>query len=807
MIEALYNDTRIALRRLLNNPFFTLAAVVPMALGVGVNTAMFTVGDALLRKPLDIPDIGRLAAIIQIPPERENARSSVTPADYLDIDRQNQSFERIAAYQYQTRVLTRGDSPVSVVGAAVSPDFFRAFGASPQVGRTLMGSVNDDANTVVLSHSFWHERLGSEPVVGQTIELDSQNYTVVGIMPKTFTFPIGVEMWLPLVIDAKTANNRTMHQIHLAAKLRPGATLFQANGDLEAIAARLSADHPDTNKGWGIRAIPLSELITGRMTGQYLILLLVGVLFVLLMACFNVANLLLARGAARQTEMGVRQALGASRFRMIALLLTESTLIAIIGAVLSLPLASVALEMIRSNMPATIVKYVPGFESIEMNYTALLVALIIAVLSGTLAGIMPAFRITGSDINEVLKADGRSWTASRANTRVRSVLLIGEVALAMALLVGTSLMVKGVHSLSNVTPGSAPANLLTMRIDLPTSRYPDAASCQRFHARLLEFLQGLPQVDSVAIGSDIPYGNQGTFLPFTPKGSAPVRSGERRIVRAEAISPAYFDSLDIRLRAGRNFNSSDQSETPLVAIVSQGLANRYWPNQNPLGSLVRLDSMEGEQWITIIGVAAEVNFHWLDEPSSPVLYLPSSQFPRRANFVMLRTSRPLQMVAAVRERVRGIDPRQPVLDARTWDEVIAESMIGLTYVAVIMTILGMIALVLASLGLFGLMSYNVRSQKAEIGIRIALGATAPMILRMVLGRALLLIGSGIAIGIVAALFLSRLLSHFIFGVSSSDPAAYVLSVIVLVIAGLTSAYIPAFQASRTETITGAAFVG
>ncbi len=583
MIDALYKDIQFGLRRLLKNPLFTLAAVVPMALGVGVNTAMFTVGDALLRKPLAIPDIGRLAAIVETPPEKKNATSSVTPADYLDLERQNRSFERIVAYQYENRVLTRGDSPVSVVAAAVSPEFFSVFGASPQMGRTLTGSVNEEANTVVLSYAFWRDRLGAQPAVGHTIELDSQSYTVVGVMPKTFNFPVGVEIWRRLAIDPKTANNRTSHQIRLAGKLRPGITLAKSNTELAAIADRLAADYPDTNKGWGIRAIPLSELITGRTTGQYVIFLLGGVLFVLAMACSNVANLLLARGATRQNEMAVRQALGASRARMISLLLTESTLIAILGAGLSLPFASVALDMIRGNMPAEIVKYIPGFESIEMDNTALLVALMIAALSGTLAGITPALRVTRTDMNEVLKADGRSGTASRANTRIRSLLLIGEVALAMALLVGTGLTVQGVHLLSNANPGSAPANVLTMWIGLPTSRYPDAASCERFHSRLLDALQGLPQVDSVAIGSDIPYGGQGTFLPFTIKGSAPVRAGERRNVRAEAISPAYLDSLRIRLRAGRNFNSGDRAEAPLVAIVSQGLANQYWPNQDPLG--------------------------------------------------------------------------------------------------------------------------------------------------------------------------------------------------------------------------------
>ena len=801
MIDALWKDIQYGLRRLMKNPLFFLAAVVPMVLGLGVNTAMFTVGNALLRKPLAIPDIDRLAAIVEAPLQKKDATNPLTPADYLDLERQSRSFEQLAAYQYQNRILTSGDAPVSVVGAAVSPGFFSVLGASPQVGRTFTASDTDEANTVILSYSFCRDRLGAVPAIGQIIALDSKSYTVVGVMPKTFSFPVGVDVWFPLALGPDTMNNRTARQFRLVGKRKPGFSLLESNAELEAIAARLATSYPDTNKGWGIRALPLSELITGRKTGQYVVFLLGGVLFVLAMACFNVANLLLARGATRQNEMAVRRALGASRARMISLLLTESMLIAITGAVLSLPLAAVALNLIRTNMPVGIVKYIPGFESIEMDYTALAGSLVMAALSGALAGITPALRVTRCDVSEVLKEGGRSATDGRANTRIRSVLLVGEVALAMALLVGTVLMVKGVHSLTSVNPGRAPENLLTMRIDLPTSGYPDAAAWNRLHARLLDTLRGLPQVQSVAIGSDIPYGGHGDFLPFFAEGS-PVRPGELRTVRAETISPAYFDTLQIRLRAGRNFDSGDRPGSTPVAIVSQGLANRYWPGGDPVGRRVLLDSQPGRRWSTVIGVAAEVGFDWLDEPSTPVLYLPSSQFARRANFVVLRSARATQMTAVVRERIRAIDPRLAVLEAKTWDTVISESMIGLSYVSVIMTILGAIAVVLASFGLFGLMSYTVRSQQNELGLRLALGATPGIILRMVLGRALLLTGTGIAIGTAAAFSMSRLLSNFIFGVSALDLTAYLLPAAALLGAGLTSALIPAHQALQTQSIRG-----
>jgi len=378
---------------------------------------------------------------------------------------------------------------------------------------------------------------------------------------------------------------------------------------------------------------------------------------------------------------------------------------------------------------------------------------------------------------------------------------VGEVALAMALLVGTGLMVGGVRSLGNAGPTAEPANLLTMRVYLQPARYPDGASCERFVTRLLDSLNGLPQAASIAVGSNIPFGGQGTFLPFTPEGAPPLQSGERRTARAESVSPAYFDSLRIRLRVGRNFTAADGAGAPPVAIVSQSLAKRYWPNLNPLGRRLRLDSTPGERWLTVVGVASDVSFNWLDEASTPALYTPYAQLPpRRSLFVMLRSAAPRQLIAPVRERIHAIDPLEPVLDVAPWDRLIAESMIGLSYVAVIMTVLGIIAVMLAAFGLFGLLSYNIRAQRTEIGIRMALGATAPMILRMVMGRALLMTGTGVAIGAVAAVFMGRLLERLIFGVTPTDWMAYALPAMALLLAGAASAYFPARQASQTGAI-------
>jgi putative ABC transport system permease protein len=802
MLDPLLSDIRVGIRCLCKNPLYTLAAVLPMALGIGVSTAMFTVGNALLRKPLAIPGIERLAAIIETPPGQNSATSPASAADYLDLRRQDRSFEQIAAYRYEERVLTRNDASVSVLAAAVSPEFFSLLGASPQMGRTFVDPVNQAANVAVLSYGFWRDRLGADPAaVGHTLELGSEIYTVGGIMPKSFNFPIGAEVWLPLVIDSKAASNRASRQIHMAGRLRPGTALSAANTELAALAQRLAAAYPETNKGWRIRGVPLSELLTGRLTGQYVIFLLGAVLFVLVMACSNVANLLLARGAARQTEIAVREALGAKRARMISLLLTESTLIAMIGAALSLPLAAFALDSIRGHMPPEVAKYIPGFESIQMDYTAMLLALIMAGLSGILAGITPALRITRCDLNQVLRAGGRSATASRAHTRLRSAFLVSEVALAMVLLVGTSLMIKGVHSLSNINPGAAPANVLSLWIDPAAARYPDTPSCERFYSRLLDTLRGLPTVDSLALGSDFPYGGSGTFVTFTPEETtANLRANERPNVRVEIVSPAFFETLRIGLKAGRNFGSGDRSATPLVAIASQALTKRFWPNQNPIGRRARLHSLPAAPGITIIGVAAETSFDWLDEPSTPVLYLPASQFPHRANFVLLRSRNARGLIAAVRQRIRSVDPGQAVLDIKTWDAAIAESMIGLSYVAVVMTVLGVIALVLAAFGLFGLITYNVRSQRDELALRIALGATAPMILRMVVGRALLLTASGIGIGTIAALFVSRLLANLIFGVGPLDLTAHLLPAAVLLLTAVASTYFPARHASETAAL-------
>jgi len=518
------------------------------------------------------------------------------------------------------------------------------------------------------------------------------------------------------------------------------------------------------------------------------------------MACSNVANLLLARGAARQNELAIREALGASRSRMISLLLAESLLIAVIGSALALPLAGLALTLIRNHMPADIVKYIPGFELIEMDYSTLLLALAMAVLSGVIAGLTPALRNTRGHLNEVLKNGGRSETSSFANSRLRGTLLVGEVALAMALLVGTSLMVAGVRSLGNVGPGSEPAKLLTMRIELPPGRYPDTTSRSRLYTRLLDAMNALPQADSIGIGSNIPYGGQGSFLEFTPEGASALNAGERRTARAESISPGYLDSLHIKLRGGREFDSRDVADSQPVVIVSESFAKRYWPNRNPLDRRLRLDSPTGGPWLTVVGVASDVSFNWLDEASTPALYIPYAQSPRPSLFLTLRSAFPKQLTRPVRERIRAVDPLLPVLDVTTWDRVIAQSMIGLSYVAVIMTVLGIIAMLLASFGLFGLLSYNIRAQRNEIRIRVALGATTSIIVRMVMRRAMLLTGSGIALGGVAAIFLGRLLSNLIFGVTPTNTMAYALPALALLAAAIASACFPAREASRCEPI-------
>ncbi len=796
MIDVLYRDLRFGLRRLLKDPLFTLAAVVPIALGVGVNTAMFTVGDALLRKPLAIHDIERLAAVVQTPPDDKGGASSLTPADYLDVARQDRSFEAIAAYRYESRILNRAEAPLSLVTAAVSPGFFDLFGVPPQFGRTLGRSGDQNGDCVLVSHGLWHDRLGAAPVIGHAIELDSHSYTVIGVMPKSFNFPVGAELWFPLAFDAKAAHDRTSHETQVIAKLRPRLALASAKAELEAIARRLAVESPQTNQGWGLRALPLSQLITGRTTDQYVFFLLGGVLFVLLIACSNVANLLLARGTMRQAEMAIQEALGASRTRMISQVLTESTMIALIGAALSLPLAWCALRLIVDNMPAQTVKFVPGFESIEMDHTVLLLTLAMALLSGAFAGITPAVRLTQCNVSEVLKAGGRSGTASRTSTRLRSVLLTGEIALAMTLLVGTGWIVQSVHALGNVNPGSAPATVLTMGVRLPLARYPTALACEQFHTRLLDSLQSLPGLQAAAIASEIPYAGGGTFASLTVEGASPVRASDVPQVRTVSISNTYFESLHIHLRSGRNFTSNERADSPLVGIVSQGLARRFWPGQAPLGKRVQLDSGPAGRWLTIVGVASEISFNWLDEPSAPVLYLPLPQSPSRAEFVILRAARPLQVIAPVRQRIRAIDATLPALAARTWDTVIADSMIGLSYVAVIMTVLGVIALVLASFGLFGLMSYNLRLRSKELAIRAALGATGPVILRMVLGQALLLSGCGVSIGIAAASLIGRLTSHLLYGVNSLDASAYVLPGAALLLASLAAAYFPARRAAR-----------
>jgi putative ABC transport system permease protein len=798
-------DVRFALRLLWKSPWFTLAALVPLALGIGVNTAMFSVADGIMRKPLSFPDLDRIAMVFQVAPDRNSDLTSLTPADYADLQRSSHSFEQLAAFEEQRLTMTGVDVPRRVTAAAVLPNFFAVLRTPALKGRLLAESAGYDATReIVVSYQFWQTQLASDPgVVGRRLELERKAYTVAGVLPRSFGFPLGTDIWIPLQMDPAAWYDRSSHSLGVVAKLRPGVSTAQSNAELTILAASVAAAHPDSNRGWKLRLVPLTEFLAGGMTSQYIFFLIGGVVFVLAMACFNVANLLLARGTARRKELAIRQAMGASRWRMVGLLLTESTIVAVLGLLFALPLAMVALQLIRAGMPPDMVRYIPGFDAIGLDPTALAFAFGIAVSSGLIAGVMPALQVTRLAINEILKEGGRSGDDGHGTRHLRRLLLSAEIAFAMTLLVGTAFMVKGVRTLGDIIPGSEPEKLLTFRLDLPPSRYPDLLSCQRFLARVEDALQGLPQVEGNAIGSNIPYGGQGSTMRITPEGAAPALPGDRRAARSESVSPSYLQTLHIGLRAGRNFSASDGRDTAPVALVSASLAKRYWPNGDPIGRRLKLDDSPDPRWITVVGVVDNVRYNWLDQADTPALYLPYAQMPRRAVFVLVRALDPMRVAREAQARVLQLDPGLPIEALESWDRVIAESMIGLSYVASIMTVLGLVALALASFGLYGLMSYDVRMKRTEIGIRMALGASRAAILRFVVGRATLVSAIGVALGIPCAVSISYLMRKLIVGVAPLDWSVYVLPAMVLLAVGALAAYAPvrsAFRTSPTEIL-------
>lgn len=791
------------LRSLTRSPGFTAFVIVTLALGIGANTAVFTVADAFLFKPVPFPEADRLVMLHQRAPGNTTFPSPVTPADFLEFRKQSAAFGQIAAYQPVDFNLAERGAPEPVYSALVTANFFDTLGMQPMLGHTFAPADEEPGKRVaVLSYGLWQRHFGGDPdVVGREVRLNSHPYTVIGVMRRDFRFPIAVALWTPLVLNPKDAADHATHSLRVVARLKPGVPETSARAELESIAARLAEAYPQTNHGWGAMVQPLRRYITGDLNRQYTFLLLGAVFFVLLIACANVMNLQFAHLSGRHKEFAVRAALGAGRWRMVRQITGESTVLALAGALASLPLSSWCLSLLLASMPQNVARFIAGWENIQLDGRALAFTVAIAVFAGIASGLVPAFR-NRVDINEALKESGRGSSAGIGRQRLRSILVAAEIAAATVLLIGAGLLVKGSRLLLDVNAGLHPESILTMQIALTDQHYGQAHQRASFYDRMLERVAEQPGVASATLVSNVPYGNNETMARCAIEGQPAHNASEQRMVQVQVVSPNYLEMAGIPLLQGRGFRDSDALAALPVAIVTAKFASRYWPGQNPLGRRIRTDGEGGEgPWLTVVGVAQDTRYNpWATE-IAPAVYRPYRQAPLYYTYIAIRAKAgPLALSTPVRSAIAALDMDQPLFEIEPLDRVITDKLIGLSYVAVMLSILGAIAVVLSAAGIYGLMAYSVTERTHEIGIRVALGASRPDLLRMLAGHGFFLTLCGLAAGLAISLPLARLLASLIYGVGANDLATFAGAAGLLGLVALVACYVPARRAMSVDPV-------
>ena len=798
----LLQDIRYGFRMLLKSPGFTLLAVTALALGIGANTAVFSVAIAFLRKPISFPGLHQLVLPLDMAPGQSIGWNQVSPADYLDWKHQSHSFQEFAAWRWWGADLTGKGDPENLAGVKVTANFFHTLGVMPAMGRPFLAEEDQPGHDheVILSYGLWQRRFASDPsVVGKTVQLDDSTYDIVGVMGKDFAFPPAEQIWRPLALTPAERTVRAQRYLMPVARLKPGISLRDAAAELSTIQARLRREFPQTETGWGIKVESIGVWVAGDLTLQYCSMLIWAVLFVLLIACANVANLLFARSAGRQKEVAVRQALGAGRFRIVRQLLTESMLLAFAGACAGLLLGEWGIGLIRYYMPPEVEKYLPMWKHVRLESDVFWYTVAVTVLAGLVSGLAPAFHSSRSDVHEELKEGGRGNTGGAARQRLRSIFVVAEVALSLVLLVGAGLMAKGVRTLLVVNPSLDPQSVLTMVLNLPGSKYNTPQQKLSFLQQALHQLAAIPGVRASAVATNVPFGD------FENDDSVSIqdrvfRPGNYPQADIEVVNGGYFRTMNIPLRHGRFLDDTDGPDSPRVADITQSFADRYFQGRSPIGKLVRLGGDDSkEPWARIVGVVGDIRYDMLGSKEPPAIYFPYQQSPEGFCMLAVRTDRdPLTFAEAARTQVAKIDPDQPLSGIMTLERVVRDQLLGLSYVAVILSVLGITALVLASVGVYGVMAYSVTERTHEIGVRMALGAQQRDVLGLILTRGVAMTAIGLAIGVPAAWALARFLAGLFFGVSATDLATFSAITALMCAITLLACYIPARKAMQVD---------
>jgi putative ABC transport system permease protein len=801
-MNTLFQDVRYGIRMLAKSPGFTAVAVLTLALGIGANTVMFSSINAMLLHPFAFRDLDRAVDVWETAPKQNQWHMAVAPADFRDWQEQAKGVELLAAVRGWDVNLTGKDLAERLECSQVTANFFPLLGIPAQLGRYVVAD-NFGAgrnNVVVLSHGFWQRHFGADPsIVGQSVLLSGEKFTVIGVMPSDFDFPVGAEAWAPLDFTVQEASDRANHSLQVFARLKAGVSLAKAQDDLETIAARLGREHPQTNAGHGVRVMGLVDDITFG-TKQFVGVLMGGAGFVLLLACANVANLLLARVTGRQKEIAVRLALGAGRWQIVRQLIVESTLVSVWGGLAGMLLAGWDLDLTQKTIPPFILQHIPGLKHLQADWRVLVFTIGVALLAGILVAVAPALHVSRPDLNEVLKEGARGGAASPSRHRLRSLLVVTEIALALVLLVSAGLMVTGFRNLAHEDLGFDRNHVLTFRISLAESKYSDADRTRGYYEQLIPKLQSLPSVESAAAVTAVPGGWWGwNSTPYSAEGQAPEALGEIRSAGAQRVTPEFFRSLRMPLLKGRFISAQDGAAAPLVVNLSEGLARHIWPHEDAVGKRVRFGRPENnEPWRTVVGVVGSIRSPW-EKQVDLTAYFPLAQAPQASMGVVVRTSGdPLALAAAVRSQALELDSEQPPYDLRSLAQLIADDVSGVDYSARTMIGFGILALILAAAGIFAVMAYSVLERTHEIGLRMALGARRADVLKLVMGNAAKLAALGLGLGVAGALALTRLLTSLLLGVVRMDLLTFAGLTALLAAVAALAAYVPASWAAKVE---------
>jgi putative ABC transport system permease protein len=805
-MTGLLQDLKYGIRMLAKNPGFTLVALLTLAVGIGANTVMFSFVNAWVIHPLPYAHPDRLVAVLTKNTKTGNTILSEDVGDFYDFQSGSRSFEQLSVWSPASFNLTGDGEPERVQGARVTWNFFETLGVQPALGRAFLPREDQAGagHVAILSRGLWQARYASDPqIIGRNIQVGGETYTVVGVMPAKFQLPLLGEanFWTPLALTDAEKADRANNWIFVLGRLKKDATVAGAQAELSGIAARLEKQYPKTNTNAGV-AVHTLEYEIGREQGNQEVIILFGTVWlVLLIACANIANLTLTRATARTRELAVRAAMGAGRGRLIRQLVTETVLVFLAGSLASLAVAHFGLVWLESIIPARIRGFLVNYGEVDLDVATLLYTFGVALAAGIVFGILPAISATKLDVNQRLKESSGRTTGHRQGSRLRGALVVGEIALAIVTAICCVLLVRACLGLTKVNPGFRPENVIVVRLDLPATKYKDPSEIRNFYDQVMGRLRGLPQVDAVGAGSDVPFTDYHSTATVFDANKPEPDPGETPWADSLAVTPGYFVTLGIKLMKGRLIESSDGVDAPPVAVVNPSLAERFWPGQDPIGQKLHIKTDAEENTIvTVVGVVNDIKLYnspktWHDRE----IYVPFAQFPSRGVGIVARSSSaPDSLASAIRSAVWSVDDEQPLSQVRPLEALMEEQYTGFNITAELMGFFVVLAIFLGAIGIYAVMASNVAARTHEIGIRLALGAQRGSILRLILGSGAWLAALGIAIGLLVALGASQLLAGILNGLSPRDAATYAECAVFLAGVALAACYIPARRAMRVD---------